>query len=428
MLSRGLRLPQALARQWQWQWQRQQQQLWRAVAPMAAAHALAAFTAIRLVTTKPRPSDDLAPAPSDELDDDPFEKIGDLIRDPFSVPGKRGAKRPTKRRTAEQQGAEQNLTPKERRAARQRAKRQERARQELARQGKPWVPKDTTAADLTTSTVLVFSSACATLLESDFFRLARQGQHVDGWAAGIDKVVQVLSPTTREPQGQYFVFFDTRAAAEDYAREITARHQLTRSQHPPSRLFDPPSGPAGPEEPEATPQAPPSDAVKSYTLLPPNLSPSFALYSYHEMLQALAALPAPRPRGQDDLWASLARDNNSNRVLVKLDGSLTTCDAMRAAIVADGRERNLIWRLREGRSGAVRPVGEPVAIKRSIFNEDEEAVGVSASDSEDAGLKRFIVYLADAVEARRFAREWHKRELLDARTERAMVVNTTWLW
>ncbi|KAK3352989.1 hypothetical protein B0T25DRAFT_543306 [Lasiosphaeria hispida] len=425
MLSRGLRLPQSLARQWQ-----HQQQPWRAVAPMAvtAVTALAAPTATRSVTMKPRSLGNPAPAEEDELDEDPFAEMAGRIRDPFSVPKKRSTQRRTAgRQTHPHQEGEQKLTPKELKAAQQRAKRQERARKELARQGKPWVPKDVVAVDPATEalgpTVLVFSSACTALLESDFFRLARQGQHVDGWAAGMDKVLQVRSPTTREPQGQYFVFFDTRAAAEEYGCEIIARHNLTRNAHPQHDLFEPLPNPT-----KLPPSTDPTTTVKGYTLLPPSLSPSFTLYSRTEIQQALLAHRGARPRGYEDLWASLARDNNSNRVLVKLDGPLTTCDAVRTAIVADGYERNLLWCLREGRSGAVRPVGEPVAIKRSVFNEDEEAVGVSASDSEETGLKRFIVYFADAIEAKRFAREWHKRELLDARTERPMTVDATWLW
>jgi hypothetical protein len=36
-------------------------------------------------------------------------------------------------------------------------------------------------------TVLVLSNASRSLLESDFYRLAPQGQHVDGWAGAITK-------------------------------------------------------------------------------------------------------------------------------------------------------------------------------------------------------------------------------------------------
>lgn len=36
-------------------------------------------------------------------------------------------------------------------------------------------------------TVLVLSNASRSLVESDFYRLAPQGRHVDGWAGGITK-------------------------------------------------------------------------------------------------------------------------------------------------------------------------------------------------------------------------------------------------
>jgi hypothetical protein len=41
-------------------------------------------------------------------------------------------------------------------------------------------------------TVLVLNGASKSLVESDFYRLARQGQHLDGWASSILKGKLVL--------------------------------------------------------------------------------------------------------------------------------------------------------------------------------------------------------------------------------------------
>lgn len=43
-------------------------------------------------------------------------------------------------------------------------------------------------------TILVLNSASPNLLESDFYRLANQGRHVDGWAVGISKGMSFFIP------------------------------------------------------------------------------------------------------------------------------------------------------------------------------------------------------------------------------------------
>ncbi|KAL2175735.1 uncharacterized protein P884DRAFT_227867 [Thermothelomyces heterothallicus CBS 202.75] len=84
-------------------------------------------------------------------------------------------------------------------------------------------------------TVLVLCSLSRSLAESDFYRWAPQGRHVAGWAGGISKVVQAVSATTREPRGQYFLFFDTRSAAEACAAQLDRVYDLTEA----ADLLDP---------------------------------------------------------------------------------------------------------------------------------------------------------------------------------------------
>ncbi|KAL2200476.1 hypothetical protein P885DRAFT_66158 [Corynascus similis CBS 632.67] len=78
-------------------------------------------------------------------------------------------------------------------------------------------------------TVLILSSMSRSLVESDFYRWAPQGRHVAGWAGGISKVVQAITTTTREPRGQYFLFFDTRSAAEACEVQLNRVYELTRA-------------------------------------------------------------------------------------------------------------------------------------------------------------------------------------------------------
>lgn len=53
--------------------------------------------------------------------------------------------------------------------------------------GKPNVSDWVDGQSYSGPAVLEFNSASKSLLESDFYRLGRQGQHLDGWASGIVK-------------------------------------------------------------------------------------------------------------------------------------------------------------------------------------------------------------------------------------------------
>ncbi|KAK4148647.1 hypothetical protein C8A00DRAFT_38779 [Chaetomidium leptoderma] len=317
-------------------------------------------------------------------------------------------------------------------------------------------------------TVLILNCASRSLVESDFYRLAPQGQHVTGWASGITKVVQSISAVTREPRGQYFVFFDTRAAAEAYRSSLN--HQLGLAK------LAQRSNPTPEAEPVTTP----------FTLLPPQLRYRPQLIPATELLNAITkatwnetgvARPSPpgtkptrdggsaSPRQQPSsptIPYLLARHLDHNRleadmswsVLVRLAGSKVSVGDMIQAIDADGAERNLPWRLVEERpdvdywprqvqtlrsgSGKIgfRESAEHVKGEEGEGEGEEEGspsvvVRTAAAEppmTQQYGYTRFVVTFADTAEARRFARTWHRREVVDERTARTMVVNATALW
>ena len=76
--------------------------------------------------------------------------------------------------------------------------------------------------------VLVLSAASPSLLPSDFYRLAPKGQHMEGWASGIARVVQARDNDTKEPLGQFLLFFDNHDAARAYSEELLKRHYASR--------------------------------------------------------------------------------------------------------------------------------------------------------------------------------------------------------
>ena len=223
----------------------------------------------------------------------------------------------------------------------------------------------------------------------------------------------------------------------------------------------PPTHPLPP--PLATPSQPRelsaggADVIAAYTLLPASADLDIAIYSARDLhawiledrQQRLSITKAdvfPVPEG---LWKHLRHESvtpNTARVLFRLEGSKVTCKTVRQMIVDDGEARNLAWRL-HARDSAVTPLqfsrSELREREYDATDEDSESPSafVSASQPDDVdahesaapagaeeGFSQFVLLFNDTAEARRFVRVWHRRELKDPRTKRAMVANTTGLW
>ncbi|KAH6856665.1 hypothetical protein B0I37DRAFT_368047 [Chaetomium sp. MPI-CAGE-AT-0009] len=268
--------------------------------------------------------------------------------------------------------------------------------------------------------VVVLSSLSRSLVASDFYRWAPQGRHVAGWAGGISKVVQALSPITREPRGQYFLFFDTWDAAHRCHDQLTKAYRLTNTNESPDQ---PKPSPAPEARTKSENEGSASDGLPFPTTplelrVEPQIMPTVAL---QDLINSAAAADPPGPhRGIPTpsstvpyrLGAHLAHraaptNDLSWSVLVHLTGGKITLDGMTKAIAADGAARNLPWRLVEPRPDVEwwpRPV-------------------------QGYGYTRFVITFVDAAEGRRFARAWHRREIVDDEwTNGVMTVNTTALW
>ncbi|KAH8889834.1 hypothetical protein GQ53DRAFT_722881 [Thozetella sp. PMI_491] len=303
-------------------------------------------------------------------------------------------------------------------------------------------PKETSRAAL-----LNITGVSNSLLESDFYRLAPQGKHLDGWAGGIHKVIQAHHSVTREPLGQYFLFFNTLPAAEAYSNNLTRLHTLARHALPDT--WKPAAGvatglPLGDDAAAA-------ESVRAFTLVPPSAKlrvRSFTSQNLRDEIRRLKETEKARLKITGRERDAPARERVSAvegllrqlesldegedgavlgkqalyTVLLRLDGSKTTPQAILAAIKRDGRERNLPWRLDEQAEAIVPLQASGTKVKFSVYNEQ------AGEDQVETAFTRFLVNFVEASEARRFVRDWHKRELLDERTDRLMIVNTTALW
>lgn len=248
--------------------------------------------------------------------------------------------------------------------------------------------------------MLILSDLSRSLAQSDFYRLAPQGQHVAGWAGGIIKIVQSITANTRETRGQYFLFFNSRADAAAYRDHIDALLRNTDAD------------------------------LSSFTLMPRGSQLRSRLVSVKDLAAMARSAGSTQPASNGSVPYNLGRHLRGNytglglshSVAVHLAGSKITPEAMAKAIEDDGAARNLPWRLVEKDSVY------PLHTGSAKIAWGEWAGNAPDPSEEMRGYTRFAVTFADVAEAKRFARLWHKREMVDDRTERTMVVNATALW
>ncbi|KAH8681460.1 hypothetical protein BX600DRAFT_446590 [Xylariales sp. PMI_506] len=334
-----------------------------------------------------------------------------------------------------------------------------------------------------TRTMLVVSAVSKYLEEADFYRLgASRARHLEGWVSGITRVVPARDPDTLEPLGHYYVLFETAAAASAWREEVRRLWNLAKEQRapplvpssaslpqPPSSSFGRLTGAAGAPQPSLPERSRDLRAdVESFTLVQPSQRWDIREVKYTAAEQALERAGS--------IVDQLARKAGTRfLVLVKVDGGRFATETLRAAIRADGAERNLAWRVKnlEGRAGvdpgAIMPFGRS-GLKSQDHASIEESLrqqGISSSssvnnisgpsagevaegqrsssennhDSSVAGeyrrYARFIVPFFDEAEARRFVRHWHRRQLTlavggevaeAAAWEETRMLNVTLLW
>jgi hypothetical protein len=299
--------------------------------------------------------------------------------------------------------------------------------------------------------VLVVQNLSRSLVESDFHRFARRGQHIAGWAGGITKVVRSICPVTGEPRGQYYVVFDSQRAATAYVDAVQTRLRQAQKKKAGASSSTQQPLPEAASDPTSTP----------FALSPPDLPFQFAQLSLRDLADLTDASSPPQQQqhqgvARDSVLPQMLQDellgrgeaelDLGRRVLVRLAGSKVTWETMKEFIRADGAARNLPWRLAAGSrflrairagSGPIRWWGEEEEEKEEDGLRELQVAGEGNSNNnsnnnkkkeEEIGYTRFVVVFADAAEARRFARTWHRREVVDDRTDRVMVVNAHALW
>jgi hypothetical protein len=287
-------------------------------------------------------------------------------------------------------------------------------------------------------TVLVLNAASRSLLESDFYRLAGQGKHLQDWAVGIARVIQARDPTTYEPLGKYYIFFYTRAAALAYEEEVTRLHlQSRRAAH----LLSTSLSSSSDNTPGPLPLAPnlASDpgaelerdaTLRGYTLVPHSARLDLEIYLCRD-------LPIPHEDPLSRINAHLAASSSPagppdlphrdhHFVLISLEGCKTTVAALHDAIARDGEQRRLPWAI------GARSDGKPsIAAVKPGEGWAPEQPWYFRPPKEDPGGRfwRFLVPFAEAAEARRFVRNWHRREMQDLEGRNMVVTfNVTALW
>ncbi|KAJ0117958.1 hypothetical protein J7T55_014408 [Diaporthe amygdali] len=317
------------------------------------------------------------------------------------------------------------------------------------------------------STVVVISGTSPSLIDTDFYRIAPEGQHVEGWAGGLVKVIQAHDSISWEPLGRYYLMFYSRPSALAYVDEVRRLHALSRQLlHAPAdsgREVAKGSLDQSPISPQPFLTDEERAAVRSFTLYSPNIKPNISVRMWNtELVKELAAksniadiLPTLRPEG-----------STPARVLLKLSspdgqhgegqGGLTT-DELWLTLRDDGRERSAPWVLANLTEG-IMPVkprfisehykikvkAEPVSVPLELDEDDVKdehggspVAGPLPDSSEKDGktnepagavdrnerFNRFVLTFTQPAIARRFVRCWHKRAVYDAVLERSVVVD-----
>lgn len=123
-----------------------------------------------------------------------------------------------------------------------------------------------------------------------------------------------------------------------------------------------------------------------------------------------------------------------NLVHVKLEGSQLTLDEIGELVEADGRQRNLAWKLRDswGKGGiSVSLRGWAPREPETPEAEDDgaEAEWGSHKPRPENFFTRFFLSFQTVHDARRFTRAWHRRPLnINENEQRACIVHTSLIW
>lgn len=208
-----------------------------------------------------------------------------------------------------------------------------------------------------------------------------------------------------EPLDKYILHFPTVDAAKSYKAEL---ERLVASPRP---------------------------AESRMTLCPPD--PSSLSIELVRGYNPISRIPGSRVP-HDILRRGL---DARNLVHIKLEGSQLTLDEIGALVQADGKRRNLPWKLREswGKGGisvslygsAPSKVGGSEAVDAATEAEDDAEVAEwkSHKPGPENFFTKFFVSFQTVHDARRFIRAWHRRALnISENEQRACIVNASLIW
>ncbi|RDW77026.1 hypothetical protein BP6252_05079 [Coleophoma cylindrospora] len=234
------------------------------------------------------------------------------------------------------------------------------------------------------ATLMVLRGVSKNLEESDFFRLDFKGDHIEGWARGLIKVIPGRKPTTLEPLDHYFLLFETAAAARAYGEQVRHLHRLARMGSAISTLPLPPGFLREGEDVH--------EVVKGFTLVPAALDVASIKLVDEPYKPALVRL-------MEDGGPAVLKANKTGaeeKVLFSLNWGQVTESELKFVIGEDGRKRNLQWQLAGGAS-------EFLDLNSTEKSSRRRAASMSLRPA------RYLISLKDRDEARRFVREWHSR-------------------
>ncbi|KAK6073047.1 hypothetical protein SCUP234_08884 [Seiridium cupressi] len=328
------------------------------------------------------------------------------------------------------------------------------------------------AAASTQRCTVVLNAASKYLTESDFYRVgAGRAAHVEGWVGGITKVIQARDPDTLEPLGRYYIIFETAAAAAAWREEVKRLWKLSRA-HTPGVIRQGGTKGTGnfPVEIPLSARSTRSNAgshsgggsvgeleaikreVEGFTLVAPGMRWDLDVAKYTAEERAM--------EHAGSLVEKLCRKAETKfLVMIAVSGGKISSGTLRTAIKDDGKQRGLPWRVKnleakvgEGKWG-IMPFGKSglKAAERASIQENmretedrtmhiEPDANVEKIKDEFKRYPRFLVPFLDEAEARRFVRNWHRRQLtlkmgredVDIQSveewEETRVFNVTLLW
>ena len=233
---------------------------------------------------------------------------------------------------------------------------------------------------------------------------------------------------TLEPLGYYLILFSSDSAARAYLDHTIRLHTLARQESgilATSSLYSMPGLLKDGEDLK--------DVLNGFSLVPGYSRLSLRMVNRPYSPAMIRILSEAGP-------AAIAREqrNAEDLVLFSLDtGQLSHYD-LAAALGEDGRRRNLHWKLAGGKEDIVRLNNEldvddkmPEDVRDRSLSDDKTR---HMPQNRPARMpSRFIIPFQDALEARRFVREWHRRPFPGKREHRhgdepPGIVNAEILW